>query len=589
MPKIGDNLAQYRIISAIGAGGMGEVFLAEDNSLGRKAALKFLSAEFASERDHLDRFFREARAASALNHPNICTVYEINETGETPFIAMEYIEGETVAAMIHRRRRNIRQTLDIAIQIAGALADAHENSIVHRDIKPANLIVNLRGQVKILDFGLAKKTAPDANEAANRQLTHAGVILGTASYMSPEQSRGLEVDSRSDIWSFGVCLYEMLTGNLPFTGETVTDTFAAILTHDPDKPSKHISEIPEELERIVLRTLQKERDSRYQSTHELLADLRRLNKRLEFDDSRSDPSVSFSDEKTEEFSSASTDYDIPRVTDEDLKKGNLRPNNLTATYSRIIGREDEIASISELLRRDEIRLVTMTGIGGTGKTTLSRAVAERMLIDFDDGVFFIEMATVTQQEAVASRIAQPLGIKEEGGRPALEMLKNYLRDKQMLLVIDNFEQVVDAAHQIAGLLTAAVRLKVLVTSREILHLQAETEFPVPPLDVPEGAAALRFEELRYNEAVLLFAERARITKPGFLVTEQNISDVAAICARLDGLPLAIELAAARVRILTPAAILSKLENRLNLLTAVPGTCLNASRRCAVPFCGATIY
>ncbi len=566
MPKIGDNLAQYKIISAIGSGGMGEVFLAEDKSLGRKAALKFLSAQFASEREHLDRFFREARAASALNHPNICTIYEINETGETPFIAMEYIEGETVADMIHRRRRNVRQTLDIAIQIAGALADAHENAIVHRDIKPANLIVNLRGQVKILDFGLAKKTAMDGAEAANQQVTHAGVILGTASYMSPEQARGLEVDNRSDIWSFGVCLYEMLTGKQPFTGDTVTDTFAAILTREPDKPSKHFAEIPADLEGIVLKTLQKAQISRYQSAHELMADLRKLNKRLEVDDERSGPAVASSDEQTEEFSSASTDYDIPRVTDDDLSKANLRPNNLTATYSRIIGRENEIASISELLFQDDISLVTMTGIGGTGKTTLARAVAERMLVDFDDGVFFIEMAAVTQPDVVASTIAQPLGIKEEGGKPALAMLKNHLRDKQMLIVIDNFEQVVGAAYQIAELLAAADRLKILVTSREILHLKAETEFPVPPLDIPVAAAALPFEELKDNEAVSLFAERARLAKPLFSLTPQNIVDVVAICARLDGLPLAIELAAARMRILSPAAILSKLENRLNLLT-----------------------
>lgn len=568
MPKIGETHSQYRIISAIGAGGMGEVFLAEDSSLGRKAALKFLSAEFASERDHLDRFFREARAASALNHPNICTIYEINETGETPFIAMEYIEGETVADMIHRRRRNVRQTLDIAIQVAGALAEAHANAIVHRDIKPANLIVNLRGQVKILDFGLAKSTAANDGETAKRQLTNAGVILGTASYMSPEQARGLEVDNRSDIWSFGVCLYEMLTGRQPFRGETATDTFAAILTTEPEKPSKYFAEIPAGLERIVLKTLQKSQDSRYQSAHELMLELRDLHKRLEFDDERlrSSDAISFSNEQTEEFASASTEYDIPRATDEGLNEGNLRPNNLTATYSRIIGRENEIASISRLLLQDDVNLVTMTGIGGTGKTTISLAVAEKMLLYFDDGVFFVEMAAVTQPEVVASTIAQPLGIKEEGGKPALEMLKNHLRDKQMLLVIDNFEQVVGAANQIAELLATADRLKILVTSREILHIKAETEFPVPPLDVPEGAAALPFEELKDNDAVLLFAERARMTKPRFSLTRQNIGDVAAICARLDGLPLAIELAAARIRILTPAAILSKLENRLNLLT-----------------------
>ena len=571
MPKIGENLSQYTIISALGAGGMGEVFVAEDKSLGRKAALKFLSAEFASEREHLDRFFREARAASALNHPNICTIYEINETGDVPFIAMEYIEGETVAEMIRRRRRNVRQTLDIAIQIAGALAEAHAHGIVHRDIKPANLIVNQRGHVKILDFGLAKKTVDDAGDGTKQHITNAGVILGTASYMSPEQARGLEVDGRTDIWSFGVCLYEMLTGRQPFTGDTVTDTFAWILTRDPVSPSAYLNEIPSDLERIVLKALHKSQGSRYQNAEEIAADLQDLQKQLDADDGQSISAndSAFSEERTEEFSAASTDYGLPKITDEDLKKQNLRPNNLTATYSQIIGREKEIVAVSQLLLRDDVRLLTMTGIGGTGKTRLSRAVAERMLLDFDDGVFFVEMEAVTQTEVVASTIAQPLGIKEEGGKPALEMLKEHLHDKQMLIIIDNFEQVINAAPQIVELLSVSGRLKILVTSREVLRVAAEVEFPVPPLSVPEASGAWSFEDLRDNEALRLFSERARISKPSFNLTEDNAKDVAAICSRLDGLPLAIELAAARTRVLSPAAILSKLENRLNLLTGGP--------------------
>lgn len=567
MPQIGENLSQYHVISAIGAGGMGEVFLAEDKSLGRKVALKFLSAQFSSDREHLKRFLREARAASALNHPNICTIYEINETGAVPFIAMEYIEGETAASIICKNRRNIRETVSIALQVAAALSEAHSNGIVHRDIKPANIIINLRGQAKILDFGLAKKTARSDDDAANQSLTSAGIILGTASYMSPEQARGLAVDGRTDIWSLGVCMYEMLTGRRPFTGDTVTDTFAAILTRDPTPPSRFLAEISAELERIVLKTLNKTEVFRYQDADELGADLQSLQKHLELNDSGV-PAVttgSLSEEKTEEFANAPTDYYVPKATDRDLKLMDQRPNNLTASYSRIIGRENEIGVITRLLLKDEVRLLTLTGIGGTGKTRLSRAVAEGMLPDFEDGVFFVEMAAVTQAEVVASTIAQPLGIKEQGAKPVLEVLKDYLSGKQMLIVIDNFEQVVDAAPQIAELLTAADKLKILVTSREILRLKAEVEFPVPPLNIPENAA-LSFDELKGNEAISLFVERARMARPAFLLTQENAPDTAAICARLDGLPLAIELAAARVKILTPGAILSKLENRLNLLT-----------------------
>ncbi len=546
---------------------MGEVFLAEDTSLGRRAALKFLAAEFASDEEHRARFVREARSASALNHPNICTIYEINESGDVPFIAMEFIDGETIAAMVRRRRRNVKQTIDLAIQIAEALADAHANGIVHRDIKPANIVVNRRGQVKILDFGLAKKTVSTDADATRQQLTNAGVVLGTASYMSPEQARGLPVDGRTDIWSFGVCVYEMLTGKQPFTGNTTTDTFAAILTSEPVPPSRHFTEIPAELDRLVLTAIQKPLSRRYESFEAIVSDLTKMRTRVFAADDLPDSAaeISISDEQTEEFD-ASTDYDVPRITDEDLRKRNTRPNNLTGTFSQIIGREDEIVSISKLLQADNTRLLTMTGIGGTGKTRLSRAVAERLLPEFEDGVFFIEMADITQPEVVAATIAQPLGVKEEGEKPAMELLKDHLRDKQMLLVIDNFEQIVSAAPLLHELSVSSRGLKMMVTSREVLRLSNETEFPVPPLDVPKNAASLSYQQLRTNEAVLLFSERARIARPSFLLTPVNASDVAAICARLDGLPLAIELAAARVKVLTPAAILSKLENRLNLLT-----------------------
>ncbi|MCC7305980.1 MAG: protein kinase [Acidobacteria bacterium] len=563
MPEIGDKLAQYTIISAIGSGGMGEVFLAEDTKLGRRTALKFLSAEFASDRQHLERFIREARASSSLNHPNICTIYEINDSVDPPFIAMEFVEGETVAKMILRRRRTIGESLDLVIQIADALAEAHANGIIHRDVKPANIIVNTRGRVKILDFGLAKRVFAFNDATVPQFTTHAGVVLGTASYMAPEQARGLEVDHRSDIWSLGVCLYEMLTGTVPFKGETAADTFASVLTRSPLPPSTIVPEISAELDQIVLRTLKRKREERFQSVEEFAAKLQEIRK---FDND-TDPHRTNgpnSDEPTEVFATAPTEHNPAPETDEEVaRKSN--PNNLTATFERIIGREADITTVSKLLLDPETRLVTLTGIGGTGKTTLSRAVAGRVLPKFRDGVFFIELADISRPEVVASTIAQPLGVKEEAGRPILELLKDHLSNKQMLLVIDNFEQIIDAAPQIAELLNAAEYLKVLVTSRELLRLTAEVEYQVPPLNLPETKGK-PFEELRENEAIMLFAERASAARPTFAVTRENITDVAAICARLDGLPLAIELAAARAKILSPAAILSKLENRLNLLT-----------------------
>lgn len=563
MPEIGDKLAQYTIISAIGSGGMGDVFLAEDTKLGRRTALKFLSAEFASDRQHLERFFREARASSSLNHPNICTIYEINDSVDPPFIAMEFVEGETVAKMIVLRRRTIAESLEIVVQAADALAEAHANGVIHRDVKPANIIVNTRGRVKILDFGLAKRVFASGDPAAAQFTTHAGVVLGTASYMAPEQARGLEVDHRSDIWSLGVCLYEMLTGTVPFKGETAADTFALILTREPLPPSAFVPEVSAELDAVVLQTLKRKREDRFQSVEEFAARIKTIGAFYnEIDTHRTNGPIS--DEPTEVFATAPTEHNPALATEEEVaRKSN--PNNLTATFERIIGRENDIALLCELLLEPGTRLVTLTGIGGTGKTTLSRAVAGRVLPKFKDGVFFIEMADVSRPEVVAATIAQPLGIKEEAGRPVIDLLKDHLSNKEMLLVIDNFEQVIDAAPQIAALLTDTATLKVLVTSRELLRLTAEVEYQVPPLSLPETKGK-PFEELRENEAIMLFAERARAARPGFSLTRENITDVAAICSRLDGLPLAIELAAARAKILSPAAILSKLENRLNLLT-----------------------
>lgn len=260
---------------------------------------------------------------------------------------------------------------------------------------------------------------------------------------------------------------------------------------------------------------------------------------------------------------------LPEVQVIDFAKQTISgvpPNNLSIQPDTLIGRETEIAEIKNLLRREEVRLLTLTGVGGTGKTTLAQAVAREMLMDFKDGVFFVELAAVTNPELVASTIAQTLGIKESGGKPILEMLEDYLREKQILLVIDNFEQVLPAAPVLAKLARITPDLKILVTSRAILHLSADYEFVVPPLTVPENSAQMSLDELSKYESVKLFVERARSVRPSFELTEENAQSVAEICLRLDGLPLAIELAAARVKIISPQSILERLENRLKLLT-----------------------
>lgn len=281
-------LGPYEVISPLGSGGMGEVYLAEDSRLHRKLALKILPAALASDRNRMHRFHQESMAAAALNHPHIAHIYEIGEAGGVHFIAMEYIDGDTLRHRINEGMK-LLEILEIASQASSALVAAHGAGIIHRDIKPENIMIRRDGYIKLLDFGLAKLSEPEGKTTDSDALTKAmvntgaGTVMGTANYMSPEQAKGIHIDGRTDLWSLGVVLYEMVTGHVPFRGETAAESISLILQKEPAPLTRFARDLPAELERIITKALTKDREERYQTAKDMLIDLRNLKRKVEVD------------------------------------------------------------------------------------------------------------------------------------------------------------------------------------------------------------------------------------------------------------------------------------------------------------------
>lgn len=541
MSRIPQTIGRFEIESLLGSGSMGEVYKAWDPTLERFIALKVIHSSVTVQERVRERFMREAKAASKLRHPSIVTVYDLGEFNGQLFLVMEFVPGEDLQKVIDRRQplsHDIK--LDIMRQLAEGVGSAHSNGVIHRDLKPSNILLDHDKRIKIVDFGLARI---DTSE-----ITAAGTILGTPNYMSPEQVQGITVDERSDIFALGAIFYELFSGMKAFPGHDFVAVLYKIISENPPPLAQFLSGNVEELEQIIRKCLEKDRANRLSGCSEL---------------SRLIHQISAPD-----MSNLVT-VDLSPVISRAVE---AVPNNLPPRKYPLIGRDQELAALRSLFVDRNLELVTLTGPGGSGKTKLALEAARELTAYFPSGVYFVSLESIHDPQLVISSLFQTLSAPEISGTDLIENLIRHLREvnrKGMLLVLDNFEQVMDAARDVHLLLSRRTGVKFLITSRERLNISEEHEFPVRPLLVPQKQDPPVLDKVLQNPAIQLFQERAKVTRPDFRIGFDNASAILEICRKLDGLPLAIELVAARIKFLSPDEILRKLESSLSILGSGP--------------------
>jgi predicted ATPase len=522
---------RYTIERELGAGGMATVYLAEDLKHKRKVALKVLRPELLAAGGH-ERFLREITTTANLRHPKILPLFDSGEVADCLFYVMPYVEGESLRDRLTRETQlPIADALRIAADVADALSYAHARGVIHRDIKPENILLE-SGHAIVADFGIAHAVTASGGE----KLTLTGMAIGTPYYMSPEQANGETVDARSDLYALACMVYEILAGSPPFTGPT---PIAILARHalDPVPALGTVrSDITKPVAAAVERALAKTPSDRFPTIQEWRAAM------------------------------TGAEAEAPAVGTLSGAPGTGAFYKAPPTPSTpLLGREETLASATDRLRAGA-RLLSITGYGGTGKTRFSIELFRQLAVDYPGGAAFISLASVTAAEEVLPTVGIALDIAEAPGRSALDAICTVIGDSRVLLVLDNLEQVLDAAGDIAALVSRCAALQIIATSRAPLKIGIESEFALPPLALPDQGTT-SIDALRQCPSVALFVQRAEKVKPGFALSPANAAAIGTICRRLDGLPLALELAAARVRILEPAALLQRLDQALDLLTS----------------------
>jgi non-specific serine/threonine protein kinase len=520
---------RYRLEREIGAGGMATVYLADDLRHRRKVAVKVLRSDLAAAVG-AERFLREITTTANLRHAHILPLFDSGDEDGFLYYVMPFIDGESLRDRLGRDSQlPLDEALRIADQVADALQYAHGRGVVHRDIKPENILLE-NGDAIVADFGIAQAVRGSNDD----KLTTDGSSLGTPHYMSPEQATADLVDARSDLYALGCMLYEMLAGAPPFTGPNV---MAIMMRHIMDPVPRLATvrpNVPPGVTGAIERALAKAPDDRFASISDWREAIRLALK-------------------------AGATGTTPSAAPVAVHKPPPAPP------TPLLGRDDVLADAVARIEGGA-RILTLTGVGGTGKTRLAIELYHRLHRNYAGGAAFVSLASVTDASEVLPTVSTTLDIAEAHGRSALEAIATIVGDRRFLLVLDNLEQVVDAAGDIAALVARCAGLHVVATSRRPLKVGAEVELALPPLELPaEGMVDIG--ALLHCPSVALFVQRAAKVKPGFALSSANAAPVAAICRSLDGLPLALELAAARVRVLEPAALLQRLDHALDLLTS----------------------
>jgi non-specific serine/threonine protein kinase len=519
---------RYRIERLAGQGGMATVYLAHDLKHRRNVAIKVLRPEMVALIG--PRFRREIEMVARLTHPHIIPLFDSGQVGDLIYYVMPFIEGESLRGRLTRERQlKLEEALRLTREIAGALGHAHQQGLVHRDIKPENILL-AHGMALVADFGIARGSLGSEAGVATEIATAANLVIGTPRYMSPEQITGGEVDARSDQYSLACVLYEMLSGEAPFVGESAADVMRMHLVAEP--PSA--PEVPPGLANVITKALAKRPGDRYPDAILFVEAL-----------------------------------DMAMQT-EATPLASKVPNNLPKPRTRFIGRERELTEAAGLL--SENRMLTLTGIGGSGKTRLALRIGEYKEASYPDGVWFVDLASLSDGGLVPEAVAARLGVSETPGKTLTQQLAEFVKEKRLLIVLDNCEHLLSAAALLADtLLSSGEHVAILATSREGLGVEGERQMALRSLSIPTASNDL--EIISASEAVTLFVDRARLAANGFDLTEDNASAIAEICRRLDGIPLAIELAAARVKMLSVDQIRAKLDDRFRLLVGSKTTAL----------------